>query len=775
MKRILCYGLAVLLFLSFSGIQSAKKEPTVSDSSLLTLDRIFNTEDFNSQRMGRMVWLEKGGTYTTMEKSSQPDAPETTKETQKKKPLMDIVRYNPRSGKRTVEINGALFVPDGASEPLRIKDYSWSDDGVWLLLFTNTKRVWREETRGDYWVLNLKTKALWKLGADADESSLMFAKFSPDSKRVGYVYKNNIFIQNLGATPEQQSILQLTGDGSRTIINGTSDWVYEEEFGLRDCFIWSPDSTHIAYWQFDSDGVQDFYMINNTDSLYPKLIPVQYPKAGTTNSACKVGVISANGGKTVWFSVEGDPRQHYIPRMDWASGSKEVVFQRLNRLQNTKVVMLGDIATGAVRSILTETDAAWVEVDNNLKWMDNGTYFTWVSERSGWRHIYLVSRDGKDVKPVTSGNYDVTGVLKIDTKKGWVYFTASPDNPLQSFLYRVSLKRGGKAERLTPKGVGGSHRYTISGDGKWAFHTYSSFDKLPVTELVALPSHKSIRVFVDSKSAQANLDGLKRGPWEFFKIPIEEGVALDAFSIKPPDFDAAKKYPLLFHVYGEPAGRTVLDQWGRTNYLWHLMLAQQGYIIISIDNRGTPGPKGRAWRKCIYGEVGVMASADQAAALKVLLNERPYIDGDRVGIWGWSGGGSMTLNMLFRFPELYKTGISIAPVPNQRYYDSIYQERYMGLPEQNKEGYEKGSPVTYAQQLEGNLLVIHGTGDDNVHYQGTEELINKLIEHGRQFSMMAYPNRSHGIYEGEGTRIHLYTLMTRYLNANLHPGPLPRR
>ncbi|HUV67449.1 MAG TPA: S9 family peptidase, partial [Sedimentisphaerales bacterium] len=638
-----------------------------------------------------------------------------------------------------------------------------------LLIFTNTKRVWRQNTRGDYWVLDLSDWKLQKLGGDAEPSTLMFAKFSPQGDRVAYVREKNLYVQNL----KDLRITPLTEDGSDTIINGTSDWVYEEEFSLRDAFRWSPNGKFIAYWQFDTEGVKDFTIIDYTKSLYPKITTFKYPKVGETNPACKVGVVSSRGGQTQWFSVFDDPRNHYIPRMEWAESSKAVIFQRLNRLQNRNDVMLGNARNGGVRTILTEQDEAWLDVGDEMKWLDDGRRFTWLSERDGWQHLYLVPRSGRKAILLTPGPFDVIEVLDVDREDGWVYYMASPENPTQRYLYRSPLDGSGKLERVTPSDKEGTHKYELSPDSKWAIHTYSSADRPPVTDLVRLPSHARVCVLEDNSELRSRLAALKRRPTEFFRIDIGDDVSLDGWCMKPPDFDPRKQYPLLFHVYGEPAGQTVLDRWGGEKYLWHLMLTQQGYIVASVDSRGTPAPRGRAWRKCVYRQIGILASADQAAATRAIIESRPYVDPARIGIWGWSGGGSMSLNALFRYPDLYHTAMAIAFVSNQRFYDTIYQERYMGLPDDNEEGYTNGSPITFAHQLQGNLLLVHGTGDDNVHYQSCEALINELIKHNKQFSMMAYPGRSHSIKEGENTKRHLFELLTRYLKENLPAGPKP--
>jgi dipeptidyl-peptidase-4 len=658
------------------------------------------------------------------------------------------------------------LIPDGKSKPLSIQGHAWSRDRKKLLIFTNSKRVWRTNTRGDYWVLNLKKWKLQKLGGDAKPSTLMFAKFSPSGRHVAYVREHNLYVQDL----KTQTITQLTDDGSDTIINGTSDWVYEEEFRLRDGFRWSPNGKWIAYWQFDSAGVREFQMIDNTDDLYPKITTFPYPKVGQQNSACRIGVVKATGGQTKWFELSDDSRNHYIPKMDWADDSRALVVQHLNRLQNTNEVTLIRIGKGKPRIVLTEKDDAWVDVSDNLKWLDDGKRFTWLSERDGWRHLYTVSHPKGKMSLLTPGQFDVLSLARVDEDGGWAYYIASPENPTQRYLYRVSLDGAGQIERITPDDQEGTHSYNISPDAQWAFHTYSSFGVPPVTELVSLPDHETSRAIADNSELREKLDAVARGPQEFLRIDIGDGVLLDAWCIKPPDFDPEKQYPLLFHVYGEPAGQTVMNRWGGNNYLWHLMLAQRGCVVMSVDNRGTPAPRGRQWRKCIYRQIGILASADQAAAARKIIETRPYVDPNRIGIWGWSGGGSMSLNAIFRYPDLYQMAMAIAFISNQRFYDTIYQERYMGLPDDNAEGYKNGSPITFAHQLEGNLLLIHGAADDNCHYQNCEALINELIKHNKSFDMMAYPNRTHSISEGKNTRLHLFSLLTRYLQTHLHPG-----
>ncbi|OGN96491.1 MAG: peptidase S9 [Chloroflexi bacterium RBG_13_51_18] len=723
------------------------------DQSLLTLDRLFSSPEFKGQVLYSLKWLKDGSAYMRLEDSNARPGEK------------DLVRYDVESGKRTMVISSEQVLLPGKLHPLRIDDYELSPNEQMILLLTNSQRVFHM-TFGDYWIFDLAKNELWPIGGSSLPQTLTLATFSPDSKKVGYVSENNLFVEDLGT----RQIIPLTSDGSEQVINGSFDYVYEEEFFIRNGYRWSPDSQTIAYWQLDSTAVPTFYMINNTDSLYPRLIPIKFPKPGERNSSCRIGFVGIRGGETRWLEVPGDPSNNYIPQMDWDGNSKELVFQHLNRAQNRNELMLGDVTTGQVRSILTDSDQTWVEAVPDICWLEGGQKFIWVSERDGWRHVYLASRSGDKMRLLTSGSFDVESIAGVDEKNGWLYYTASPENPTQRYLFRTALDGRGKTERVTPEGEEGTHVYWLSPCSRWAVYTYSRFGVPPVTNLVRLPEHKEIRALADNRQLREKVNYLKKGPAEFFRIDIG-GVLLDAWSMRPLDFDPKKKYPVLFNVYGEPWGSTVTDRWEGDEYLWHLLLTQKGYIVMSVDNRGTRVPRGRAWRKSIYRQVGILASAEQAAAVRSIIRQFSFVDEERVGVWGWSGGGAMTLNLIFRYPDLYRTGMAVAPVTNQRFYNSIYQERYMGTPESNPEGYEKGSPVTFAGQLKGHLLVVHGTGDDNVHFQNTESLVNELVKHNKPFTMMTYPNRSHGIWEGENTTRHLYGLLTDYLIQNLPPGP----
>jgi dipeptidyl-peptidase-4 len=661
--------------------------------------------------------------------------------------------------------NGKTIVPSA---------FTFSRDRKKILVFTNTARVWRYETRGDYWLLDRPTGKWHQLGKGLPAQSLMFAKLSPDGKRAAYVSRQDLYIEDLASG----MVKPLTRDGSRRHINGTFDWVYEEEFSCRDGFRWSPDGGHIAYWQVDAEGTRDFLMINNTDSIYSRAIPVEYPKVGQAPSSVRIGVVPVSGGTTTWMKLPGDPRQHYIPRMEWLPDGSGLIVQQLNRKQNESRLYNCGKAGGNAQLILSERDEAWIDIlpswDSDYEyggwdWLNNGKAFVWASEKDGWRHLYRVGVNGKEESLLTPGEYDVMDIHRVDEKGGYIYFAASPENATRKYLYRTKMDGVSKPEQLTPAAQPGTHEYDLSPSGKYAFHSFSNHRTRPVSEWVKLPEHQGLNGagMVDEAIRKS---ATQPASVEFFTVKTVDGVEMDGWMTKPVNFDPGKKYPVVFHVYSEPASQTVIDRYGiGSNRLYAGNMSADGYFHISLDNRGTPAPKGRSWRKSIYRKIGTVNIRDQAMAAKELL-KNPYFDSSRVAVWGWSGGGSATLNLMFQYPEIYKTGIAVAAVANQLTYDNIYQERYMGLPEENRDDFIKGSPLYHARNLRGKLLYIHGTGDDNVHYQNAEMLINELVKHNRQFQVMPYPNRSHGMQEGEGTMLHLRTLYTEFLKANCPPG-----
>jgi dipeptidyl-peptidase 4 len=709
-----------------------------------------------SSQVGDIRWSNDGNSYYLVEKN-------------------ELVQYTLTDNKPVAVLSKQQLTPMGSSTPLQFSYYSFSGDQQKVLLFTNTKRVWRLNSKGDYWMLDRKSGSLSQLGKTLPVSSLMFAKFSPDGNSVAYVSGNNIYVEDLSSS----QIKALTSDGSVTLINGTFDWVYEEEFDCRDGFRWSPDSKKIAYWQIDASSIRKYYLINNTDSIYSRVIPIEYPKVGEKPSSCKVGVVNIADTKTTWMNIPGDPAQNYLVRAEFIPSTDNLLIQQINRKQNSSKLYISEIATGNSKVIEEEADQAWVDIyqsgnhylisfTNSFIWLNETKSILWDSEKDGWRHLYQVSLEGKPEKLVTKGNYDFTDITYVDHKKGYVYFMASPDNATQNYLYRTKLDGSGTAELVSPATLKGTHSYSFSPNGKYAAHSFSNSFTRPAREFITVANQKPLN---EKESIVARLDSLKVKPvTEFFKIKTIDNVEMDGWMVKPVNFDPAKKYPVVFYVYTEPFEATVTDSYGRgRNYLYLGDMAKDGYIYISLDNRGTPAPKGAAWRKSIYKKIGQINIHDQAMAAKEIL-KWDFVDPERIAVWGWSGGGSATLNLMFQYPEIYKTGIAIAAVANELTYDNIYQERYMGLPQENMEDFIKGSPITYAKNLQGNLLYIHGTGDDNVHYQNAEMLLNELIKYNKQFQFMAYPNRTHGISEGEGTFVHLATLYTSYLRKNCPPG-----
>ena len=644
--------------------------------------------------------------------------------------------------------------------------YDTSDDGNYALEFTNRRRVWRYETRGDFYLVDLKTGEKRKLGQGRPEASLQFAKFSPNSKMVAYVSKNNIYVEKTAFTSSEgwEREAALTSDGNDTIVNGTFDWVYEEEFDCRDGFRWSGDSKHIAYWQSNTSGTGWFDIINNVDSIYPTVQHFPYPKAGTLNSAVRIGIVDVATAQTQWLPIPGDERENYLPRMEHVPGTNTLLIQQMNRAQNTNKVWQ---YKEGLTLLCTDTDSAWVETNDNIHFLKGNKYFTFTSERDGWRHIYRVSADGKQWDCITDAPMDVITEVALDEKRGYLYFMATPpDHATERYLYRTKLYGDGKVEKIQTQEKPGQYTYDMSPTCDYAVQRYSNANTPPQYRILQMNKAgrwtvKEVLELNEATAAKAKELGLNK---EFVKVQSGD-LLLDAWIIKPPGFDPSKKYPVIDYVYGEPASATVQDRW-ETSLFWQY-LAQQGYVVVSIENRGANSPRGCQWRKCIYGEVGVAASEDQARGIQSLCRKYEWMDQARVGITGWSGGGSQTLNCMFRYPDVFKTGVAIAFVSDQRLYDTIYQERYMNTPQQNPDGYFRGSPINFVAGLKGNLLLIHGTGDDNVHYQNCEMLVNRLVEEGKTFYQISYPMRTHSISERAGTSLHLRRQLIDFFNKNL--------
>ena len=710
----------------------------------------------------------------------------------------DVVWNESETGYFTIKDNNIVLVSTRGKEDkvilsssqvnnLEIESFSFSQSKNKILIFTQSVKVWRYNTRGDYWVYDFKKNEIQKLGRNMSGSSLMFAKFSPNERFVAYVSKEksesgirnsstsvNIYLESL----DDRTIKKLTSsNGTKKLINGTFDWVYEEEFGCRDGFIFNEDGTRIAFWQIDANQVRDFYMINNTDSIYSYTIPVEYPKVGEDLTPARIGVINLTNEEITWMKIPGEQNKFYLPRMTWMPGRNDLMIQQLNRKQNHSKIYIANANNGSTELLMEEKDEAWVDlrsswpyqVQAGWKFINNGKEFLYTTEKDGWSHIYRFDITNKTEYLVTKGNYDVVKPLAYDEKNENVYFIASPENPTERYLYKTSAKGDGKLIRVTPDVLEGSHNYQISTKAKYAFHSFSNYFTRPMQAIVSLPNHKFINEN-QNMIEKYDLEKKKDHPLEFFEITTVDDVTMEGWIVKPKNLDKNKKYPVLFYFYSEPAGQTGVNRYGAgNNGLYDGNLGEDGYVYVTFDGRGTPSPKGRAWRKAIYRNIGRINVRDMAMGAKAVFEKYEFIDTSRVAVHGWSGGGTATLNCLFQYPEIFHTGIAVAAVANQLTYDNIYQERYMGDPKESYQDYVDGSPIKYAKNLEGNLLYIHGTGDDNVHYQNAEMLANELIKHKKVFYMLSYPNRSHGIRE-DGAYPHVRLMFTDFLRKNCPPG-----
>ena len=710
----------------------------------------------------------------------------------------DVVWNESETGYFTIKDNNIVLVSTRGKEDkvilsssqvnnLEIESFSFSQSKNKILIFTQSVKVWRYNTRGDYWVYDFKKNEIQKLGRNMSSSSLMFAKFSPNERFVAYVSKEktesgirnsstsvNIYLESL----DDRTIKKLTSsNGTKKLINGTFDWVYEEEFGCRDGFIFNEDGTRIAFWQIDANQVRDFYMINNTDSIYSYTIPVEYPKVGEDLTPARIGVINLTNEEITWMKIPGEQNKFYLPRMTWMPGRNDLMIQQLNRKQNHSKIYIANANNGSTELLMEEKDDAWVDlrsswpyqVQAGWKFINNGKEFLYTTEKDGWSHIYRFDITNKTEYLVTKGNYDVVKPLAYDEKNENVYFIASPENPTERYLYKTSAKGDGKLIRVTPDVLEGSHNYQISTKAKYAFHSFSNYFTRPMQAIVSLPNHKFINEN-QNMIEKYDLEKKKDHPLEFFEITTVDDVTMEGWIVKPKNLDKNKKYPVLFYFYSEPAGQTGVNRYGAgNNGLYDGNLGEDGYVYVTFDGRGTPSPKGRAWRKAIYRNIGRINVRDMAMGAKAVFEKYEFIDTSRVAVHGWSGGGTATLNCLFQYPEIFHTGIAVAAVANQLTYDNIYQERYMGDPKESYQDYVDGSPIKYAKNLEGNLLYIHGTGDDNVHYQNAEMLANELIKHKKIFYMLSYPNRSHGIRE-DGAYPHVRLMFTDFLRKNCPPG-----
>ena len=711
----------------------------VTDPSRLTVERIFASRDFFGGPIPQPAWLRSGSSYI----DARPAKDGGT----------ELVKVDIATGKETVIAQAGQLAAEG--QRLNVEDLTLSGDEQLAVLFHNSVQVWRQNTRGLFTVYDFRTGKLTPVSVKPGLQ--MFAKVSPDGKRVAFVRDNNLFVTDLATGREQQ----LTRDGSEDIINGTTDWVYEEELGLRDAFRWSPDSRRIAYWRFDQSAVPAMPIVNETADVYPKIATLRYPKAGEPNSRVRLGVLDVTSDHTMWLDVGPDTGQ-YFARMEWV-GSDSVVVQRMPRKQNSVDVLLISAASGRGRTVMTDRDSAYVDVENgDLRWIGNAQQqFLWLSDRSGWRQLYLYGRDGRVVRQLTTDGVDILGVEGVDEQNGFVYVSAAAPTAIDRNLYRVSLNGGGMTRMTT---VAGSHAVSVSPDARFAVDIQSTINSPATATLFELPSMRVIRVLQDNAPLKARLAQLAVRPAEFFKLPMPDGTQLDAYRMVPASFDSTKKYPVLMYVYGGPAAPQVVDQWGGTRALWHRMLTQQGYVVVCVDNRGSSW-RGRDFRKTTQYRLGVKESQDQIDAAK-WIGRQSWGDANRIGIWGWSYGGFMSSLSAGRGGNVFKAALVVAPVTDWRLYDTIYTERYMWTPQENPEGYRLGAPQSYVAGVTARMLLVHGTGDDNVHPQNTLQYANKLEAAGKPFYMLLYPNRTHSI-SGGNTSVHLFNSLTRFVLDNL--------
>ncbi|RIJ37760.1 S9 family peptidase [Pontibacter oryzae] len=724
---------AMLLCFAFVAQAQQKKD--------ITLEDIYKKGTFRSQSVYGVNWMNDGRYYS----SQVPDA--TNK-------VYDIVKYDVTTGKPVATIiEGENLVPTGSNQPIQYDDYTFSSDEQKVLFSTDTEQIYRRSSKAEFYIYDIASKKLTKL---SDGGKQLYASFSPDAKRVAFARGNNMFVTDLSSMQETQ----ITTDGKfNAIINGYADWVYEEEFSFAKGFHWSPDGKKIAFYTFDEANVPEFNM-QMWGELYPQDNKFKYPKAGEANSTVKVSVYDVNSGKTVKMDT-GNEADIYIPRIKWTNDANLLSIQKMNRLQNTLEILHANATTGKTSVVLKETDKAYIDITDDLTYLKDGKYFIHSSEVKGYNHLYLYSMNGKLVRQITDGNWEVSEYVGYDEKNDRLYYMSTEVSPLERHLYSISSK-GKKKQRLTDKE--GTHHVNMSNDFTYYLDYYSAANQVPTVSLHTAKDGKLIKMLEDNQKLQNTLAQYDLAKQEFFTMSTSEGNKLNGWMIKPTDFDPNKKYPVLMFVYGGPGSQTVTNSWGGSNYLWYQVLADKGLIVVSVDNRGT-GARGADFKKVTYANLGKYEIEDQIEAAKWLGNQS-YVDKNRIGIWGHSFGGYMTLLGLTKGEGVFRAGISVAPVTNWRFYDTIYTERYLKTPQENAAGYDDNSPLFFADKLKGELLLIHGTGDDNVHFQNAVAMQDALIDANKQFESFYYPNRNHGIYGGN-TYMHRFTMMTDFLERNL--------
>ena len=720
----LSFSIFLFIFSELSNAQSQTKE--------ITLDDIYASGKLYQKRVYGMRSMANGSYYSVLENDS-----------------INVYKYKNGNYVKTI-VTASELIPEGKKENIKLGNYTFSKDENKILFPTKTEYIYRHSSKSEFYIWNIKNKTLQQLSENGKQR---LASFSPDGSKIGFIRNNNLFIKNLTSNTKTQ----ITKDGLyNNIINGTTDWVYEEEFGFTRAFFWSPNGKKIAFYKFDESNVKEFCFSKYGD-LYPEEYKYKYPKAGEDNSIVNIFTYDITSGKTVKMDI-GEETDQYIPRIKWTKNNDILSIQRMNRLQNKLEILFADPKNGESKVIYTETNKYYIDITDHLTFLDDNEHFLFTSEKDGYYHIYLYKMNGELVKQLTKGNWVITDLIGFDEKKQIVYYTSAESSPLNRDIYSVDLK-GNKNKLSSCKGT---NKARFSSDYKYFINTFSDANT-PSVITVNKANGKQIRVLEDNSKLLKTIIEYNFSKKEFLTITTSENVELNAWKILPPNFDKEKQYPVLFTIYGGPGSQTVKNSWGSD--LWEQMLAQKGIIVVSVDNRGT-GARGEEFKKMTYMQLGKYETIDQIEAAKY-LSSLDYIDANRIGIFGWSYGGYMSTLCMTKGSDYFSTGIAVAPVTNWRYYDNIYTERFMRTPQENANGYDDNSPINHVDKLKGNFLLIHGTADDNVHVQNSIDLVTALVAANKQFEMQLYPNSNHGIYTGKNTRMHLYKRMTDFLLSNL--------
>lgn len=715
--------------------------PVFSQKKDITLEDIWKNGIFTPKHIEGLVSMADGKHYTSLE-------------TNIKTGEIEIVKYEYKTGKKKeVIVRSSELTVQKSVEPIQIDNYTFSDDETKLLIATQTEKLYRHSTRENYYVFDLKTKHLQKV-TEGDKQ--MYASFSPNGNKVAFVRNNNIFIKDLLSGKE----IAVTTDGKQNnIINGATDWVYEEEFSFDQAYSWNVNGTRLAYYRFNESRVKEFEMNEYHSNLYPTVYRFKYPKAGEDNSIVSIHVYDVNQNKTVTADV-GKETNQYIPRIQWTPDPNTLSVQRMNRLQNKLELLFISASNGESKTVLTEESNTYIEINDNLVFLSDNKGFTWTSDNNGFNHIYLYNMTGKLINQLTWGNWDVAEIIGINEKTGTVFYTSDETAVPEKCLFAVQLDGTGK-KKLSERN--GTNNAVFSSEYNYYINTFSDVDTPPYITLHNTDG-KLIRVLEDNSALKKKLEEYQLSKKEIFAFTTSENIVLNAWLIKPVNFDPTKKYPMLLTFYGGPHNNEVSNEWGGSSYLWHCLLAQKGYLVACVDNRGTEG-RGRDFKKCTYKQLGKLETQDQIEAAK-FFGSWVYVDKNRIGVQGWSFGAYLSSLCMTKGADYFKAGIAVAPVTNWRFYDSIYTERYLSTPQENPTGYDENSPINFTDMLKGKYLLIHGSADDNVHLQNTIEMTRALVKSNKQFDQFIYPDKNHGIYGGN-TRLHLYNKMTEFLITNL--------